>query len=123
MGTRDDDASDENRDVRETFAYFGRAFYKAYLVEVGLSHALMEDEFLVQVKQKFVATKGEGFDRQQYEVEFDTFMEEQFKKTMGRLIRRAKTLPNFSDEMKQRIDAAKKSAVIFLPITIGGNVP
>src|ERR1700681_837385 len=81
MSVRDADLDDEAWDVRETFAHFGRAFYAASVLEVGLAHALMFGEFLLQVGQNIKATKGKGFDRKQYEAEFDAFMERQFAQT------------------------------------------
>jgi hypothetical protein len=107
MATRDDDLNDESWDIRQTFAYFGLAFYEASVLERGLVNTLLCGEFLMQVKQRYVATRGRGFDRRQFEAEFDAFLSEQFKLTMGNIIRRVNALPIFSDEMKERIDVAK----------------
>ena len=107
MHERDKDLTDEGRDVRETFAYFGCAYYMASCLEVGLTHSLMYGEFLMQVHDKFVATKGKEFDRNRYEADFDAFMDKHFAKTMGGVIQLATKLPNFTDELKQRIEEVR----------------
>jgi hypothetical protein len=107
MSITKDDLDDESWDIRETFAYFGRAFYMASVLEVGLAHALLLGEFLVEVRDKIVASKGKGFDRKQYEADFDSFMDKQFALTMGNIIRRVEKLPDFDEDLRKRIVAAK----------------
>jgi hypothetical protein len=108
MLERDEDLDDESWEIRETFAYFGQTYYMACCLEVGLAHALMYGEFLMQEHQKLVATKGKGFDRKRYEGDFDAFMEKHFMKTMGSVAQLAIKLPNFTDELKQRVEEARK---------------
>jgi hypothetical protein len=108
MPSRDDDLDDESWDIRETFAYFGRAFYMSSVLEVGLAHALMYGEFLMGVREKIITTTGKNFDRKQYESDFDAFMDKHFAQTMGNIIRRANTLPDFDRDLRQRIEMARK---------------
>jgi hypothetical protein len=108
MSGHDEDLDDEGWEVRETFAYFGRAYYMASVLEVGLAHSLMWGEFMTQEAEKIKATKGKGFDRKRYEADFDAFMDKQFAQTMGAVIQRATMLPAFTDELKERIEAARK---------------
>ncbi len=105
MRGSDNDLTDEMWDVRETYAAFGRAYYMACVLEVGLAHALMYGEFLLD---KLVLNKGKDFDLKQYQSEFDTYMDSQFAKTMGNIIRRIDALPYFNDELKSRIKIEKK---------------
>jgi hypothetical protein len=62
-----EEMDEESWDTRETFAYFGRTFYLASTLEVGLAHALMFTEFLHSVKQEFIKDGGKSFDRARYE--------------------------------------------------------
>lgn len=108
MDERDEELDEKSWEIRETFAYFGLAYYMACCLEVGLAHSLMYGEFLMQEHQKLVAAKGRGFDRKRYERDFDAFMEKHFAKTMGGVAQLASKLPNFSDELKKRIEEARK---------------
>lgn len=108
MSSRDDDIDDESWDVRETFAYFGRAYYMASVLEVGLAHSLMFGEFMLREAEKIKTTRGKGWDQARYQADFDAYMAEQFGLTMGAVIKRAMALPYFTDELKQRIEAARK---------------
>jgi hypothetical protein len=81
---------EEGEQIKETFAYFGRAFYMASVIETGLAHVLLQAEFMESVREEYVRTKGKGFDRKKYETEFDAFMENNFAQTMGNLIKRFK---------------------------------
>jgi hypothetical protein len=107
MRVTDTALNDEQWEVRETYAAFGRAFYTSCLLEVGLAHVLMFGEFMLQERGKLVAG-GEGFDQIRYTRDFDTYMDNQFKQTMGNTIKRAQALPYFDDALKARIKAAKE---------------
>lgn len=102
-----DNLDEDNWDVRETFAFYGRAAYMASVLEVGLAHVLMLSQFMKQVRDEFNATERREFDRSKYEAEFDKFMEEQFAQTMGSLIKRLSTFDGFDAELKTRIIEAK----------------
>jgi len=103
-----EEISKEGWDIRETFAYFGRAFYMASVFEVGLAHALLFSDFLAKVSVQFRLTKGVGFDRKKYEIEFDAFIDKHFALTLGNLIKRIDEMALFDDALKKRIVAAKQ---------------
>jgi hypothetical protein len=108
MRAQDNDLTDEGWDVRETFAYFGCAYYMASCLEVGLAHALMYGEFMIQEREKLLATKGKGFDQTRYEDDFDAFMDKHFQQTMGGVIRRVVALPDIDEGLKKRIQEARE---------------
>jgi len=108
FSSRDHDLDDDSWDVRETFAYFGRAFYMASVLEVGLAHALLFGEFMQSVQNQMAVDKGKHFDRAQFERDFDAYMNKQFSLTMGNIIRRVHSIHDFSDEVKERISLAKE---------------
>ena len=95
-------------EIRETFAYYGRAVYMSSVVEVALAHVLLFAQFMKKVRDNYIATKGKGFDRNQYECDFDTFMDDQFAQTMGNLMKRVERFGGFDDALKARIGDAKK---------------
>lgn len=74
----DDGGEDEH--VKTVYAHFGLAVYLAQVLEHGLANALMCAELLP-------SRAGTPVSRKQWEAEFDSFMERQFKGTLARLIR------------------------------------
>jgi hypothetical protein len=103
-----EELDEQSWQVRETFAYFGRAAYMASVLEVGLAHVLMLSQYMMQEREKIIATKGKGFDRKAYEAGFDAFMDQQFAQTMGNLVRRVEKFDGFDEAIRQRISEAKK---------------
>ncbi|QQM28868.1 hypothetical protein JET14_10920 [Martelella lutilitoris] len=101
-------AYDEGEHVKEVFAYFGREYYEAGVLETGLAIALMQINFLCRVHDQYSADRGKSFDRTQYEAEFDRFMQNQHAQTLGNLIKRVSALPELSDILKERLRDAKK---------------
>lgn len=101
-------AYDDGEHVKEVFAYFGRAYYLAGVLETGLAIALMQCAFLTRVRDQYLADRGKSFDRAQYEAEFDRFMENQHAQTLGNLIKRVSALPEVSDALKHRLSEGKK---------------
>lgn len=101
-------AYDEGEHVKEVFAYFGRAYYEAGVLETGLAIALMQIDFLGRVHDQYLADRGKSFDRTQYEAEFDRFMQSQHAQTLGNLIKRVSALPELSDNLKERLKDANK---------------
>jgi hypothetical protein len=71
MWARDEHLDDDSWERREVFAYFGSAMYMASVLEVGLSHVLMHGQYMKQVRDNYVWTRGKGFDRKKYEADFD----------------------------------------------------
>jgi hypothetical protein len=94
MRASDATLSDEAWEIRETYAAFGRAFYTARLLEVGLAHVLMFVEFLLRERKMMVANKGVGLDLKKYQADFDIYMDDQLEQTMGNLIA-TPAAPNF----------------------------
>jgi hypothetical protein len=117
-----DNLDEENWDIRETFAFYGRAAYMASVLEVGLAHVLMHSQFMKQVRDEFVATKGRGFDRKAYEAAFDKFMDEQFAQTMGNLIKRLGTFDPQKYTLNNRRRSNNLPALQFLDGDAQNNV-
>jgi hypothetical protein len=92
--------------VKEVFAYFGRAFYAASCVETGLAIALMQVDFMTKVREQF--QRAGTFDRMRYETDFDTFMNNQHAQTLGNLIRRVEMFSCLDDQLVGRLREAKK---------------
>ena len=101
-------AYDQGKHVKEVFAYFGRAYYEAGVLETGLAIALMQIDFLSRARDQYLADQGKSFDRERYQAEFDRFMESQHAQTLGNLIKRVSVLPELSDDLKERFRDAKK---------------
>ena len=70
----------EDNHVKTVYAHFGLALYLASVLEHGLANTLMCAELLP-------SRAGSPVPRMQWEAEFDAFMDQQFEKTLGRLIR------------------------------------
>jgi hypothetical protein len=94
--------------VKEVFAYFGRACYAMSCFETGLAIALLQLDFMTRVKEEFKRDGGRGFDRKRYEAEFDGFMSNQHAQTLGNLIKRVEGLTALDEHLKERIRDAKK---------------
>ena len=107
-------------EIRETFAYYGRAVYMSSVLEQQLAHVLLYAQFMKKVHDNYMATKGKGFDRKQYERDFDAFMAKQFDQTMGNLVKQVGKFGGFDDALKARIGSAKKRRD-FLTHTITGE--
>jgi hypothetical protein len=100
-------ALDENDDPQtvEVFARYGRAMYMANVVEDGLVLTLMQIEFM-RTKDDFVKAKGKGFDRAKIAAEWDAYEKKQRGEMMGTLRKRVEESADFSQELKDRIEAA-----------------
>lgn len=100
---------DDDQQIVETFARFGRAIYMANVVEVGLAQTLMQIEFLTPAREKFIAEKGKDFDQAAFDADFTAFMAKQFSKTMGQLKQRVAEVSNFDEALRKRIiDATER---------------
>jgi hypothetical protein len=73
---------DDDPQVVEVFARFGRAVYMANVVEDQLVLTLMQNQFM-RTKEDFVKAQGKGFDRAKIAAEWDAYEKEQRGKTMG----------------------------------------
>jgi hypothetical protein len=106
----DEELDSQSWEIRETFAYNGRAVYASSVVEVALAHVLLYAQFMKKVRDDYLTTKGKGFDRKQYERDFDAFMDDQFAQTMGNLMRRVENFGGFDDALK---DCRRKETARF----------
>jgi hypothetical protein len=98
---------DEGEHVKELFAYFGRAFYMANVLEEGLALSILQLDFLSPIRDEFRRTGRQGFDRAKFEADFDAFMHQQHALTFGNLLRNIQNQPEFDDALKARIAEAK----------------
>jgi hypothetical protein len=76
---------DDDPQIVEAFARFGRAIYMANVVEMSLVQTLLQVEFFTPAREKFIKGKGKGFDPKIFGAELDAYVEKQSKKTMGTL--------------------------------------
>lgn len=83
---------DEGEHCKDVYAYFGRAFYEAGVVETGLSLTVMHLDFLTKEAEKWRRDGMSSFVRADYEAAFDAFMEQLQSKTLGDLIKALKRL-------------------------------
>jgi hypothetical protein len=102
------DDYDEGEHVKELFAYFGRAYYMANVLEEGLGLALLQLHFLRLVRDEFIRNRGKGFDRAKFEADFDAFVHQHHALTFGNLLRKIEKQPEFDDALMARIKAAKQ---------------
>jgi hypothetical protein len=96
---------DDDPQVVEVFARYGRAMYMANVMEDGLVLTLLQIEFM-RTKDDFVRAKGKGFDRAKIAAEWDAYEEKQRGEMMGTLRKRVETSADFSQDLKDRIKAA-----------------
>lgn len=101
-------ALDENDDpqIVEVFARFGRAMYMANVVDDSLVRTLMQVNFM-KTKEAFIKAQGKGYDRATLSADWDTYEKQQRDKTMGQLGKLVKDSPEFNDALKKRIDDAR----------------
>jgi hypothetical protein len=97
---------DDDPQIVETFARFGRAMYMANVLELGLVQTLLQIEFLTPAREKFIKDQGKNFDRKKFDAEFDIFMEKQLKKTMGTLNLMVSKRAEFDEALRKRISDA-----------------
>jgi len=103
----DDDDFDDGEQIKETFAYFGRAYYMANVFETGLAISIMQLDFLVETRKRYVAERPKTFDRPKYEADFDAFMDHQHAKTLGNLIKSACKFSEISHLIEPHFQNAK----------------
>lgn len=91
MSSEGDDDPDVEFQVREVFAYYGRAAYAASCVESGLVIALMHVELLAQVHGR-ARRERKAPSRAEWEGMFDAYMAKQELLPFGTLIDRFRSL-------------------------------
>jgi len=103
----EDDDTDPGAEhqVRETFAYFGRAAYAASCLEHGLTIALMKAELMSQVAGRSRREKTAP-SRAKWEAMFDEYMAKHEALPLGALIQRFRKVVKTSAELDALLEAA-----------------
>lgn len=91
MTDRMEDDPDAEFQVREVFAYYGRAAYAASCVETGLAIALMHVELMSQVHGR-ARRERKAPSKAEWEAMFDAYMDKHHLLTLGTLIDRFKSV-------------------------------
>jgi hypothetical protein len=101
-------ALDGNDDpqIVEVFARFGRAMYMANVVDDSLVRTLMQVNFM-KTKEAFIKAQGNGYDRAKLSADWDAYEKQQRDKTMGQLGKLVTDSPEFNEALKKRIDEAR----------------
>lgn len=101
----DDDADDSEAEtqVRQVFAYFGRAAYAASCVEHGLTIALMQAELMSQVIGR-ARRQRTGPTRAQWEAMFDDYMAKHDLLPLGTLISRFRSVVKAGPDLDALLD-------------------
>lgn len=85
--------------VREVFARYGLAVYKANCLERGIGNILLQLEWRAHLKPPMT--------KEQYEQSYDNFFAGLQPLPMGRLVAKVKALPEVPDEIKADLDRCK----------------
>lgn len=88
--------------VKSVYAHFGLALYLAQVLEHGLANALMSAELLPR-------RAGKPVPKNQWEAEFDLFMNEQFDKPLGRLINGLRKVASVPADFETLLTTALKT--------------
>ncbi|QJR19116.1 hypothetical protein [Pelagibacterium halotolerans] len=101
------DYYDEGGHVKDTFAYFGRAYFMANAFEAGLAIASMILGFLAEEKAKLASGERKEFDQDQYEKDFDAYMARQHAQTLGNLIKNVSRFPALGNDFLSLLPEVK----------------
>src|SRR5262245_26368124 len=93
--------------VRETFAYFGRATYAASCLETGLTIALMHAELMSQVIGRARRERAAPC-RAEWEAMFDAYMAKHELLPLGTLIARFRSVVNVGPALDALLDESLK---------------
>lgn len=99
---------DEGEHVTEAFAYFGRAYYEAGVLDSALALAILFIDFLPSVKSDYVKNDRRNFDRPAYEAAYNKFLADQHAQTLGNLRKRLFASSLIEDALKAEIDEVKE---------------
>ena len=99
----DDEGAEAEVQVRQVFAYFGRAMYAASCVEHGLTIALMQAEFMSIVIGR-ARRERKGLTRAQWEATFDDYMAKHDALGLGTLISRFRSVLNIQPALAALLD-------------------
>lgn len=92
---------DEDEHVKAVYAYFGLAIYFSQVLEHGLVNALV---FLDLLPRR----AGRPVPKEEWFKEFDSFMDQHFETTLGKMIRSLKSVISVPDELESLLAAALK---------------
>ena len=87
---------DKDEHIKEVYAYFGLAMYMAQVLEHGIVNASVYLELLPKTKGKWSPE------------EFETYMDTEFEKTLGRLIGKLRTLTAIDDDLENLLTITLK---------------
>lgn len=93
------DSADEH--VKTVYAHFGLALYLAQCLEGELANALVYID-LIPRKARTIRT------REEWAAEFDSFMDRNFKQTLGRLVRNLRDATAVPPELEDKLSQALK---------------
>lgn len=105
MTKGDDDDPVAEIQVRQVFAYFGRAAYAASCVETGLTIALMHAELMSQVAGR-ARRERKAPSRSEWEAMFDAYMAKHELLPLGTLIARFRSVLKVKPELDALLDEA-----------------
>ncbi len=94
-----------NSEVRQTFAYFGRAMYMASCLEHGLIIALMQAELMSQVYRR-ARRERKAPSRGEWEAMFDAYMAKHGLLPLGTLIDRFRSVVKADTALGDLLDEA-----------------
>lgn len=91
------DSKDEH--VKTVYAHFGLALYLAQVLEHGIVNALVYLQLLPQ-------RAGKPIPREEWKIEFDSFMERNFQATLGRMIKNLRAVVSVPAELEESLSKA-----------------
>ncbi|WP_304164803.1 hypothetical protein [Phenylobacterium aquaticum] len=97
--------ADAEFQVREVFAYYGRAAYAASCVETGLTIALMQAELMLQVHGR-AQRERKAPSRAEWEAMFDAYMAKHHLLPLGTLIDRFRSVLKVDAQLDALLEEA-----------------
>jgi len=92
---------DEDEHVKTVYAYFGLAIYFSQVLEHGLVNALVNVDLIPR-------RAGRQVPKQEWFKEFDSFMDQHFETTLGKMIRSLKSVIAVPEGLESVLAAALK---------------
>jgi len=105
--TMEDGLTEEQAEIRDVHAYFGRAMHSASCVETGLTIALMQAELMAQTYGRSKRER-KAPTREQWEAMFDHYMAQQEQLTLGVLIPRIRSVLKLGGQVYGLLDESLK---------------
>lgn len=104
-GDDDDDGTGSELQIREVYAYFGRAAYAASCLEHGLTIALMKAELMAQVAGR-ARRERKAPSADAWQAMFDDYMAKHDKLPLGTLIQRFRSVVTTGPDLDALLDEA-----------------